>query len=177
VNPENKKQIIIAGTLAVVLVGVLLWQFVFRSESTPPPVPQGQTTKVASVTGGAVAAVKPKTLKRVDIDVDALLRDIEVVTFDYDAERIERQPMRPLVRDPLASAGDAEVPTAAPFQVRQKRVTAIVWDESKPVAVVDDAVVWEGYTYPGDVVVETIERNRVWFRIANQRIPVEIEEL
>ena len=177
-NPENKKQIIVVAVLAVVLLGVLLWQFVLRPAEGPPMV-EGQT-KVAKVstTTTKTPVEAPKTLVRVEIDVDALLREIEVVTFDYDAERIDRQPMRPLVKNEGINPTDPDGMTSAlPSLVRQMNVSAIVWDEVRPVAVVDDAFVWEGKTYPGGIVVETIERNRVWFKIANQRIPVDLDLL
>ncbi len=195
-NQENKKQVIIAGALGVVLVIVLVYQFLIAGGPAPPPKPAGSTataTAKAAPEGGKAAAPKagaktddkvasaegPARLKKVDVDLDALLQNINVVTFVYDNEKINRNPMTPLVGRVIAptTMDEKDGQMISPGIIRSKSVSGIIYNEFNPVAIVDDEVITEGYQYPDGVVVTQIEPKRVWFQWRDSLIPVELKEL
>lgn len=184
-NQENRKQIILAGILGVVLVCVLVYQLLIAGGPTPP---QTTASSTASSSGGGSAAgapaaqspaTPPTRLKKVDVDLDALLRNIEVVNFVYDNERISRNPMTPLVGRIFNTAEGAETsgPVINEFSIRQKSVSGIIYNEFSPVAIIDDEVITEGHQYADGVVVTRIEPKRVWFQWRDSLIPVELKEL
>ncbi|HPO16348.1 MAG TPA: hypothetical protein PLI09_23130 [Candidatus Hydrogenedentes bacterium] len=179
-NPQNKKQIIIVVALAVVLLGVLVFQLTRGAK--PPDMPTSTTALPGGAAAtpsalGKVAMGQPIELKTVAIDPDTLLKDIEVVPFDYQANRIERDPMTPLIG--IIRAGEAmkAVVPGTPQDVLQKKVTGIIWDKYNPMAVVDDEVVGLGHAYPNGVQVYSIERDRVVFKVRDSLIPVPMKEL
>ncbi len=195
-NQENKKQIIIAGALGVVLAIVLVVQYLKSGTPQTPPKAAGANapaTAKAATEGGAAAAPKaggktdgkvasaegPTRLKKVDVDLDALLQNINVVTFVYDNEKINRNPMTPLVGRVIAPTAmdenDSQI--ISPGIIRSKSVSGIIYNEFNPVAIVDDEVITEGYQYPDGVVVTQIEPKRVWFQWRDTLIPVELKEL
>jgi len=195
-NQENKKQVIIAGALGVVLVAVLVYQFLIAGGPAPPPKAAGANTSAtakAGTEGAKVAAPKaggkaddkvasaegPTRLKKVDVDLDALLQNINVVTFVYDNEKINRNPMTPLVGRVIAptSMDEKDSQMVSPGIIRSKSVSGIIYNEFNPVAIVDDEVITEGYQYPDGVVVTQIEPKRVWFQWRDTLIPVELKEL
>lgn len=182
-NAQNKKQVIIAGVLGVALVVVLVWQLFIKGVSPPkagtaagakPPV---QTAKTASPPPAGAADNGPMRLKTDEVDLDKLLEDIEVVTFDYQASRIERDPMAPLIGYIRPGETKAVLETPVVADVRRKKVTGIIWDEYDPVAVVDNELVSLGHTYPNGVEVYSIERDRVLFKVGDSLYPVEMKEL
>lgn len=181
-NQENKKQVIIAAVLGVVLVCVLVYQFLIAGGPAAPT--QTASSRPATAAGPAPAApataATPARLRKVDVDLDKLIRNIEPVTFIYNNERITRNPMTPLVgRIFSASATDQPARTSIgiDFSIRQKKVTGIIYNEYNPVAVVDDELVTEGHQYPDGVIVFRIEPKRVWFEWRDSQIPVELKEL
>ncbi|MBX3178042.1 MAG: hypothetical protein KF886_11815 [Candidatus Hydrogenedentes bacterium] len=181
-NQENKKQVIIAAVLGVVLVCVLVYQFLIAGGPAAPT--QTASSRPATAAGSAPAApataATPARLRKVDVDLDKLIRNIEPVTFIYNNERITRNPMTPLVgRIFSASATDQPARTSIgiDFSIRQKKVTGIIYNEYNPVAVVDDELVTEGHQYPDGVIVFRIEPKRVWFEWRDSQIPVELKEL
>jgi len=188
-NQDNKKQQILAGALGVVLVLVLVYQFVIKGTSAPPPKApaqqqaQTQTASAKPATGGAAGATAasdgPARLKKVDVNLDELLKNINVVTFIYDNERISRNPMTPLVGRVLAPSGTQlqEGNVANTGIIRSKTVSGIIYNEFNPVAIVDDQVITEGYQYSDGVVVTQIEPKRVWFKWNDSLIPVDLKEL
>lgn len=190
-NQENKKQVIIAGALGVILVAVLVYQFLIAGGPAPPPKASGAETTAsakAAPEGGAAAGKKddkvasaegPTRLKKVDVDLDALLQNINVVTFVYDNEKISRNPMTPLVGRVIAPTAldEKDSQMVSPGIIRSKSVSGIIYNEFNPVAIVDDEVITEGYQYPDGVVVTQIEPKRVWFQWRDTLIPVELKEL
>ncbi len=203
-NEQNKKQIIIAAVLGVVLVGVLVKQFVFA------PGPAATTTAAGgakTAQAGKAAQAKtaaPGALQQVDIDIEALIKSVEVEPINYDTVRIARNPMDPLVggalqnldngqagqggvtmvngepgQDPPANPGDEQVPFApTPLtDAYSKRVTGIVWDVSYPVAVVDDEVVSVGHVFPNGTQVYSIEPSRVILKVGDATIPIEMKDM
>lgn len=180
-NQENKKQIILAGILGVVLVGVLLYQFLIAGGAPPPKA--GSAPKAQTAGTSTAVATRPNTpparLQKVDVDLDKLLKNIEVVTFIYDNERISRNPMTPLVGRIFASSERTEAsgPVVNEYSIREKAVSGIIYNEFNPVAIIDDEVVTEGHQYADGVVVTQIEPKRVWFQWRDSLIPVELKEL
>jgi hypothetical protein len=180
-NPQNRKQIIIVAVLAIVLLGVLVFQ-VTRGAKPPvvPPVkatPGGGPALPVTTASAKTAAEQPIELKPVDIDPDILLKDIEVVPFDYQSNRIERDPMTPLIGIIRAGEAAKAIVPGTPQDVLQKKVTGIIWDKYNPMAVVDDEVVGLGHAYPNGVQVYSIERDRVVFKVRDALIPVPMKEL
>lgn len=203
-NAQNKKQIIIAGVLAAVLIGILFYQFVIAGGPKPPPANPAAKNPAAAAkpasAGGAVAPAKSvnsakapgsaeslatgaaTSLDALGMDIDALLdqllKDVQVVSFDYQAQGDQRNPMTPLVGYiQTDKPGAGEAPGAVvPFPLLQKKVSAILWDEHNPVAVVDNVVVSPGYVYPDGVQLQSIERNRVIFKINDALFPIELKE-
>ena len=176
-KPENRKQIIVLSLLGLVLLGAIVRALLTASTPPPPPstAPQGPRPAVGV---RPAAPANPTRLETVDVDIDELLKEIEVVTFDYATERIDRDPMAPLVGR-VYRAGEPTPPGPTPprMVVLRKNVTGIIWDEYDPVAVVDDEVVSLGHTYPDGTQVYAIERGRVVFKVGDSLIPVEMKEL
>lgn len=200
-NEQNKKQIIIAAVLGVVLVGVLVKQFVFA------PGPAATTTAAGgakTAQAGKAAQAKtaaPGALQQVDIDIEALIKSVEVEPINYDTVRIARNPMNPLVGGPVQGISpesnpengvewadgepdqdnpdNAQVPFApTPLtDAYSKRVTGIVWDVSYPVAVVDDEVVSVGHVFPNGTQVYSIEPSRVILKVGDATIPIEMKDM
>jgi hypothetical protein len=186
VNAQQKKVIVVVALL-VMLVGVLIFQFA-RKAPGPPAIQNPPVTKAggAPAPAGKVAAPAeaPKTqIKKTDINIDSLLAGIREVDFDYDKERMPRDPMAPLVGTLTKTRGGEEpgkeqpVAPATAVQVMSKVVSGIVWDAKRPIAVVDNEVVYPGYEYPDGTVVASIERNQVVFKVGDSLIQVPLKEL
>jgi hypothetical protein len=177
-----------AVVLGAVLVGIVLYQFVIKGVK-PPAVPQPVTRATgasvakspanpAAAAGGAASTAE--AAEPVKIDIDALLASIKEVDFDYERDRVARDVMSPLVgqvavRTQKDGAGEP-VAAATLGKVMSKIVSGIVWDESFPVAVVDNEVVEPGYEYADGTVVESIEEGYVVFRVGESLIQVELKE-
>ena len=78
-NDQNKRQIIIAGVLGALLLGVLVYQFVINAG--PPELEvgasDGATAAAEQVNSAAHRAdTAPAKMKRDEIDIDLLLQDI-----------------------------------------------------------------------------------------------------
>ncbi|MCX5758111.1 MAG: hypothetical protein NTU83_06325, partial [Candidatus Hydrogenedentes bacterium] len=110
------------------------------------------------------------------------LTGIKEVNFDYDRERMPRDPLAPLVgtvtKKKEGETSD-ETPTQSPtvLQIMNKVVAGILWDKVRPLAVVDNEVVYPGYEYPDGTRVEKIEKNAVTFKVGDSEIQVELKEL
>ena len=98
-NEQNRKQIILAAVLGVILVGVLIKQFVFAPGSASSSAAKGGTPAAqAGKTAAGPKAAPAGTLQQVDIDIEALIKSVEVEPIDYAASITNsRDPMRPLV--------------------------------------------------------------------------------
>lgn len=189
----QKKQLIIVGILGVVLVGVLAYQL---TRSAPGPADTGKVDVAAAKTS-AVGAKKTaktasagadKTKKEEDeLNIAELLEDIEAVDFVYEHEKTARNVMAPLLGvTPTGGVGPEasiitgkEVDNFTMMDLMQKVVSGIMWDEVRPLAVVDDEVVYPGFEYVyGDevAVVESIEQDHVTFRFQDALIQVPLKE-
>jgi hypothetical protein len=178
--------------MGVVLVFVIWYQF-FR----PDPSLEGyqlpdQTTSEAEAAPGAPAAPAAaptegaqSQFREVTVDIDALIEGVQEVQFDYGLERPARNPMSPLVGPRYLRGGEMEeglqdeetLRVQAELMARAMRLTAIVWDEYDPFAVINNEVVSTGYAFSEGIVVEAIEENRVVLRVGDTLIPVTLEEL
>ena len=123
-----------------------------------------------------------RRLRETDVDIQALLSSIKEVDFDYDREREARDPLTPLVgalarRMDEQTASDETVPPAILGDILSKTVSGIVWDARRPVAVVDNEVVYPGFQYPDGTSVAAIDPGKVVFKVGDSLIQVELEEL
>ena len=178
-NQNNKKQIIVLGVLGAVFVAFLGRAFLGGGGAPIAPPPN-----VAAP--GAPADGTTVALQQTDIDLDALLEEIEVVTFNYPAVKIDRDPMFPLPYGSGITApdeGESEIIRRTPGTV-PSRVIAIIWDERDPVAVVrndvegdaQDHVIYVGFKYPNGVVVSAILPDRVIFKMGDSEVPVFLKD-
>lgn len=182
---SQRRQIIIVGTLGLLLVGVLFYQFAIKGVEAPATAkPAGSAPATGAAAAAAPASAAPgaatEPAAAAEIDIDALLASIKEVDFDYEKDRVPRDVMAPLVgkvavRTEEDGAG-APVAPATLGKVMSKVVSGIVWDESFPVAVVDNEVVEAGYEYADGTVVESIEEDHVVFRVGESLIQVELKE-
>jgi hypothetical protein len=148
------------------------------------PTPAATTPTAGAPTAAPTASSTGLTIASANVDVDALLARVKEVDFNYDDERLAVDPFRPLV-GPLAPARlqGAEIGETAVgsrdvnYVLRNMRVTGIMWNQFRPLAVVNDEVVHPGYVFEETgVMVETIENNRVMVRLGDALVPIELEE-
>lgn len=182
----NMRKNIIAGVLFVVAIGVVIYQLGFAGGTPPPdgggaPAPAvGAAGTPATAPGAATqaaAAGQALRLTKVDVNIDELLAGVKEVTFDYDAMRIDRDPLAALVGGPLAQKNGIPDVFGGRGEILRKKITGIIFDANNPIAVVDDEVVGVGYTYPNGVKVHAIEKDKVIFQLGDSLIPVEMKEL
>ncbi len=187
---KQKKQLIILAVLGVAVLGIIVFQM---TRGTTPPTPKGVTTVAqppartaapAATTAQATAATAAKPeAPQAEINVDELLAGIQEVDFDYDRERIPRDILTPLVGTVTAAKEQQQemhaelVPPAILGDILSKTVSGIVWDPSRPVAIVDNEIVYPGYQYPDGTVVASIEADAVIFKVGDSLIQVELKEL
>ncbi len=117
------------------------------------------------------------------LDLDALLASVQQVEFDYAANRPSRDPMRALVglTPVLPNGGEVTdepiLPDVTPPAIRSMILSGIIYDEQRPMAVLDDEVVFPGYEFPNGVVVEAIEPTAVRLRMGDREFTLNYEEL
>ena len=202
-NPQDRKKIIFAVVLVIVLIGVIVLQ-VMKGGTPPPKKPAATATSQAgSKSGAAKSPVKPTVtaagkpaapgaffpgksetteLKTTDKDIDQLLANVKEVDFDYDRERVPRDPMMKLIGKTFGAAEEKQDnteslrnPTVIAYM--KKVVSGIMWDDKKPLAIVDNEVVGSGYQYPDGGVVKSITRDQVVFQVGDSLIEVPLKEL
>lgn len=184
---SQRNQIILAVVLAIVLVGVVYYQFVVKAAPTTPAKPKtaaadkARAGKASSKAADKSAADAAESEPSAPVDIYALLASIKEVDFDYSKERVPRDVMAPLVNKvAVRAAEEGAAPTAiAPAtlgKVMSKAVSGIVWDETYPVAVVDNEVVEPGYEYADGTAVDSIQEDYVVFRVGESLIQVELKE-
>lgn len=187
-NAQQKKQVIVVAILGVVLVAVLAYQLTRKPPGGATPSPAAKTGAAATAAAPAAASAAPgaqtpeSVMRRAEVNIDELLMGIKEVDFDYDRERMPRDPLTPLVGTVTKkSEGETsgEPATALPtvLQVMNKVVAGVLWDKTRPLAVVDNEVVYPGYEYPDGTVVQRIDRNSVTFKVGDSEIQVELKEL
>lgn len=171
---SNKKQIIILGTLGVVLVAVLGNAVLGGKKPTAHAKQTGAKTSAKSASAAAEGGKVESVFQKVDVDLDLLVQEIKVVEFEYELERADRDPTLPLVGDSMllrartAMAGADHDPEDLMFVAKRKKVTGIIWDKANPLAVIDNDVVTVGFTFEEPIFVKSIERDRVILGITGQ---------
>ncbi len=180
-DDQKKKQVIVAAALGAVLVAVLVYQLVLAGGPSPtggadaPPSQEQQPERPARTQ----AAAQPDAVAVEDIDILALTRTVEVKPINYAGVRIDRNPMTPLVGimgpDYVDESGLEDDPESHKALIRRV-VTGIIWDPRKPLAIVDNDVVHEGYVFADGVVVHEIEPTRVLLKDNDMISPLEIKE-
>ncbi|HOK09308.1 MAG TPA: hypothetical protein PLT82_05770 [Candidatus Hydrogenedens sp.] len=188
---QNRQQIIIAGVLLVALIGVLFYQFVLNkpkppTTSTTPTTSQTKTesTPVTTQQKTTITGEINPSIQTLEQDVDKVIEDllsaIRIVQFDYQQTPPLRNPMTPLVGVIKKSIFESEVPIPSsevtPGQVLNKKISAIIWDEYQPLAIIDGKIVPEGYTFPDRIQVFSIEPNRILFKLEDTIFPVRLKE-
>ena len=173
-TPEQRKQLLMV-VLVIAAVGVVIYQLLFTSITTPP-FGDGQQSAAATTPRTTTPTAQPVTFQEVDVDIDELLQGIQVVNFDYDLERTDRNPMSPLVGT-LVLSEDLPAAQARVVDALRKSVTGIVWDRFDPFAVVDNEVVHIGYIYPDGIQVHTINPNSVVFKVGDALVSIDMKEL
>lgn len=97
-----------------------------------------------------------------DVDVSLLIGKVRDVRFDYRESQNARNPMVPLVGvSPLVD--DLDPPEFGGTLTDEDRIylahamalTGVVWDDS-PFAILDDILVWEGFTFYSGISVKEI---------------------
>lgn len=179
-NDQNRKQIILLALLGAAAVAVVVYQFMFAGGPTPAPSatpPKAGGTAAKNTAAAKTQLAATTKLQAVDVDIDELLRGIKIVTFDYEQQRVDRNPMTPLVGFVRAGELETVIQPGTLLDVRRKRVTGIVYDARDPVAIVDDEIVAPGFQYPDGIRVQAIEPNRVVFQVGDTLVPVEMKEL
>ncbi len=174
-TPEQRKQVIMV-VLVIGAIGVVLYQLLFTSITTPSLGGDAQNTAATTTSRSTTPSAQPVTFQEVDVNIDDLLQGIQVVNFDYDLERTDRNPMSPLVGTLMLSE-DLPTAQARVVDALRKSVTGIVWDEFDPFAVVDNEVVHIGYVYPDGIQVHTINPNSVVFKVGDALVSIDMKEL
>lgn len=199
------KKIVIVVVLLVLFAGVLVWQLMpdkkYRQymanqnknpqTTSPHPQPAGQRPATAAPAAQATAAARPaaspaqgSVFTSSNVDLDTLLARVQEVEFDYESERLPRNPMRPLVGPmaptKLSQGQEADQDSVTSFEAERiasnMKVTGILFDEHNPMAVINGEVVSPGHHFPEGVVVDQIEEGRVTLRVQDALIPIELEE-
>jgi hypothetical protein len=189
----QKKQLLMVGLLGVVLVGVLV--FNITREAPGPPSDLLKNNKVAipkptppvATTSGTQTPPKPAATSTPTpsggTDINALLRNIKEVDFEYSTKKMSRDVMEPLVG--MASGNKPGEPGKKLLNVSgpgrlmdymKKSVLGILWNPVRPLAVVDKDLVYPGFKYDDGGVVESIEPDSVTFKFEDVLIPVSLKE-
>ncbi len=174
-------QMVFLGVLAVALIGVLLRGLLMGPSSTAPGAGRSKSAQQ-----NKTKDLRATRFIEADVDIDAMLEEIEVVQFNYALNRIDRNPMEPLVGRPTVPMQglDGEGNRTSPV-LFQMRVTGIVHDKYSPMAVVrndlnaedGDTVVSLGHTFENGVQVHDIQPDYVVFRVGDSLVPVEMKDL
>ena len=165
----------------VALCGVIYYQF-FMVDPMAGYETSTQAQETAEESEAAPDASPPQTPITTNVDIDALTEEVREVEFDYEAERISRNPMAPRVGPTVMAAGDggAEDDAAAEIaereqRLRRLRVTGIVHDGFNPMAVVNEDVVEVGAQLMNGAVVASIAPDHVVVELDDEMVTVYLE--
>lgn len=185
-NEQNRKKAIVLGALGLALAAVLWFQF---SGSNSAPAASSAATKtamnqpgVAVGTGNATVPQVGSVFNKSDVDIHALIQSVKEVEFDYEELHISRNPTLPLIggvstfRARLAEGDEDISPDDLLYAANRKQLTGILWNKARPLAVVDDEVVYVGYRFPEPIEVKAIEPNRIVLAIDGQDVEI-VKEL
>lgn len=175
-NEENKKQFIALGGLALVLGGVL-WFTVFKKGPETIQADQGTSGQMASATTVVNSRIS-SVFQEAPVDLEELIENIKVVEFDYHNQHDSRNPTSALVGDPMlfrtyvATGDEDDIAENLLYEANRKSLTGIIWDDEKPLAVIDGVVVFVGYKFQEPILVKAIERDYVVLAIAGEDLEV-----
>ncbi len=206
-NGKNRNKIIILAVLGLVAAYFVLKPFFSESDfdrqyrenmakSGQNQPAAGDANSAAGQADAPSTAVKSQ-FQKASVDVDQLISSIKEISFNYDTDRMQTNPMTPLVgpaaHQALASAsstgdtpgGALAVGSESQMVLRTFRVTGILWDKRDPMAVVTypvkgqltSEVVTRGYVFPDlDVTVVDVEQERVILEASGTQISLQLEE-
>ncbi|GMW02567.1 MAG: hypothetical protein AMXMBFR84_37030 [Candidatus Hydrogenedentota bacterium] len=197
------------GVLGVAALGILGYQMMNMMPAAPPPPPADANAASAEATPGAPASTAPAAgspaagspaaqtvqsrFQRSNVNLDELIAKIQDIDFDYDVDKVDVDPFRPLV-GPMAPAQFAvQTGTSGPglgameLFLRSVSVTGIIMNPNRPLAVVNyrdmatnqDAseVAYIGFMFPNTgVYVEDIKPERIVLRANDIAVPIELKE-
>lgn len=165
-NPENRRQIIILSVVGLFLAAALYYALFMGGSSAP----LSDAAQAAQGTAETIEFIEA------DVNIDELIKNLTEVSFNYAEKAEARNPMTPLVgiatRPPTDSLDDPNAPNRPRrrlsgenliYEANRMDVTAIIWDETSPIAVVDDNVVRVGADFEtrGGIVVKEITNEGV----------------
>jgi hypothetical protein len=182
-NEQNKKKAIVLGVLGIALVVVLYLQFTGETA----PVASGTKTAmnqpgIAVGTGNAAVPQVSSVFQRSDVDIDQLIQSVSEVEFDYASEHVSRNPTLPLVggvsffRARMAEGETVLEADDLLYAANRKELTGIIWNDARPLAVVDNEVVHVGYRFIEPIEVKAIEQGRIVLAIDGQDVEI-VKEL
>lgn len=182
-NDENKKQIIVLAVLLLALGGAL-WFFIFKGSPGGPAIQAGQNTANQGALDGLMAAQTvpnsriSSVFQESSVDLQELIQNIMEVEFNYAEEHDARNPTAALVgdamlframRNKVAEGSQAE---NLLYEASRKKVTGIIWDETEPLAVIDDQVVSVGFEFDEPIVVKSIQHDHVVLALIGEDLEV-----
>jgi hypothetical protein len=210
-NPKNRNKIIVLAVLGAVF-GFVLVRPMFTESEFDKQYRENQAKSAQPQANGTVAAaalteapdgtpqpVAASQFQKAAVNLDQLIKSIEEIGFNYDTERMGRNPMTPLVGATApatyASASEGEGLAGAVAAVmsegdaqsvlRSFRVTGILWDKYDPMAVVTfpingelvSEVITRGYQFPeSKIVVNDIDESRVVLDANGTLVSLQLEE-
>lgn len=183
---SDKKKVVFLIVLGVICVAVLWWQLrpsgqegrmPEQAAQSPQQTAQGPAAPGAPAASTVPARLAQAAAKGPKVDLDALLASVKEVDFFYTKDLPEnKNPMRPLVGKVGPRVADAGGDEDKPADLRNMVVTGILYDKNNPMAIVNDQVVYRGFTFDATVVVEDIEPSRVLLRANDALYSIELEE-
>lgn len=154
-DPEQKKRVMVLGALVIALP-LILW-FVLR-KSPEEQAAQAQIDQAQAQNQTGTSAVTPiqSVFDENSVDINALFANIREVSFRYEDVRTQRDPMLPVSGDVVdvygpGGTGNTQGEEQVLYVAQRLQVTGILWDESSPLAVINDGnvdnIVEVGFTY------------------------------
>lgn len=171
-NPENRNQVIVLIVLGIVLVGVVYMYVIRPSMETGGGAAGGGAAASGDGRIAEIAENVETAFIEDDVDIDALLDNIQNVRFVYSERNLARNPMIPLVGQTVMNPtgpdafGLAETGTLPDeellFRAEGLDFNGVVWDRETPLAIIDNEMVHVGYTFDvTDIKVKEIHEDKV----------------
>jgi hypothetical protein len=205
VNPKNRNKIIILAVLGVAAAYFVLKPFItesdfdrqYRENQAKAPQQAAASGEATPAAGGAAAPAVKSQFQKASVNVDQLIDSIQEISFDYDTDRMQVNPMTPLVGPSAHQALATAPPTGegpgtmfaggndSQTILRTFRVTGILWDKRDPMAVVSypvkgqlsSEVITRGYSFPDlGIKVIDIEQERVILDANGTQVSLQLEE-
>lgn len=189
-NNITPKQKIILAVLGVVLIGAIL-RAVLTSPTPPlppgagadanqPNAPQQSTAAAAPASAGtAPAPTAAATPQTAGIDIEQLRASLKTDIFQYTEYKIERDVFRPLVGEQSYATGETTgegPPPPVNLLADTMDLTGIIWDASRPMAIINQQIVYPGYRFGSGITVDSIEQSRVLLRVSDDTVALELQE-